>query len=255
MEPASPLKSLTTQLAPSNQQAHFLHNNSSHHKENNGSVSSSTNSLRMPITLTPPISLRLTSRNNPSKINATTAAVATAVHPNNNFQQQFSPDDNNSLFTNSSNNMQQFKIQNKNNNNNNINNLNNNHNNNNNNVNNNNNLITNGIPRNNGHIKQQAITKNRLNATNAAVAALDQNNKFTPDTEFVADFGSVNVFATTITKSTTTINGFSENNHKFMNGGSKQNGNSTNEEMANANFADFDHNPIYNAAGNLKNIF
>lgn len=80
-------------------------------------------------------------------------------------------------------------------------------------------------------------TKNRLNG-----------NKFTPDTDFVADFGSASIF-----------NGSATNGKKLLNGSGgpliestlQQNGQPSSDN-ANADFADFDHNPIYNAAGKKK---
>lgn len=125
--------------------------------------------------------------------------------------------------------------------------------------NNNNHNVSNGINRNNGLTTTNAnanATKNRLNAT-----YLDNNNKFTPDTEFVADFGSAHIFNATSTNATSnTSSNFTNGNatHKFMNGGRTHTAVESNEvtasngitDSANENFADFDHNPIYNAAGN-----
>lgn len=122
---------------------------------------------------------------------------------------------------------------------------------------------------------QNVITKNSLNLQQSA-AILENTNKFTPDADFVADFNSANIFnaqttsanATPVTplKATTTnVTNGTTNNHnnnvisKSFNGnGPMTNGNGTNGTTtngfddgsdANANFADFEHNTIYNAAG------
>lgn len=169
------------------------------------------------IQLTPPISLRLTSRN--QKSNGLAVAAAT-----NNFQQLFSPDDN--VTNNNNNNLHM----------------------NNNNSNNNKSQLTNGIAR-NGLSSTATNTKNRLNG--ATSSALDKN-KFTPDTEFVADFGAAHIFngGGTTSSPANHVNG----NHKFMNGNSEAH--NAGSDNANADFADFDHNPIYNAAGNFfVNVF
>lgn len=118
----------------------------------------------------------------------------------------------------------------------------------------------------NGHLGQNVITKNSLNLQTTATPASDNNNTFTPDTDFVADFGSANIFNATEQISTgrataTMRNNASSNGHSNTIANGKYlihtatNGaeNDMNDEQknANANFADFDHNPIYNAAGKL----
>lgn len=131
-----------------------------------------------------------------------------------------------------------------------------------------------------------------LQTTSKASSAIDNNNKFT-DTEFVADFSSANIFnanaatatATRATGATTipssaigggsgnsnvvTSNGHGTANHNgigtFLNRPNStatshmmagQNGTENSaigDNNANANFADFEHNPIYNAAGKYIN--
>lgn len=140
-----------------------------------------------------------------------------------NFQQQFTPDDSTNSLFNQTNQQQQIRL-------------------NNNNTNNNNPL--NGLNRNGLNL---ATTKN----------CLENNNKFTPETEFIADFSSANIF---------NANGINSNNN---NGNCLKNGNGgdssskvingvaeTNTTENGENFADFDHNPIYNAnSGNYFLIF
>lgn len=122
----------------------------------------------------------------------------------------------------------------------------------------------------NGINGQHVITKNSLNLQSTMSSIVDNNNKFTPDADFVADFGSANIFnATAGTAKSTVGNGTiapppAVNGHTahqngintFLNGTSssaaghngRENG-ANGGSNANANFADFDHNPIYNAAG------
>lgn len=175
------------------------------------------------ITLTPPTSLRLP-RNN----NLPAGQTQNLQNLNGrNFQQQFTPDDSTSSLFNQTN-QQQIRL----------------------NINNNNNVNNplNGLNRNGLNL---AATKN----------GLENNNKFTPETEFVADFGSANIF---------NANGIHSNNNNgcLKNGGSTGTGDSNNVMNGVAessstttngeNFADFDHNPIYNASsGNycFFNIF
>lgn len=114
-----------------------------------------------------------------------------------------------------------------------------------NNNNNNKSQLTNGIVR-NGLSSTATNTKIRLNG--ATSSALDKN-KFTPDTEFVADFGSAHIFNGGGTTSSPALSNHVNGNHKFMNGNGETH--NVGSDNANADFADFDHNPIYNAAGNL----
>ena len=87
-------------------------------------------------------------------------------------------------------------------------------------------------------------------------------NKFTPDTEFVADFSKANIF-NQMASSANSCNGKLSNGlegkvttHQqstVTNGNSNNNNNNNNGEM-NENFADFEHNTIYNAAGMSRTI-
>lgn len=93
-------------------------------------------------------------------------------------------------------------------------------------------------------------------------------NLFTPDTDFVADFGSANIFDALNNKPS--INNTSTNNtNNLLNGnatlhhsngveltnGHQNNGNNGNNGSVDENFADFEHNTIYNAAGELVLAF
>lgn len=135
-----------------------------------------------------------------------------------NFQQQFTPDDStNSLFNQT--NQQQIRL---------------------NNNNNNNNNPLNGLNRNGLNL---ASTKN----------CLENNNKFTPETEFIADFSSANIFNANGINSNNNNgsclkNGFGGDSNKVKHGVADANSTENGE-----NFADFDHNPIYNA--NSGNYF
>lgn len=103
----------------------------------------------------------------------------------------------------------------------------------------------------NNNSVQNGNTANRANLNlNAAAATLQNGNsghngqngfssKFTPDTpEFVADFGQASVYNST--------NSLSSN-------GSTNKGSEPTKNDRNANFADFENNQIYNAAG--KHLF
>ena len=215
MEPASPLKSITntTQLPPSATQTsqQNAQQTSATANKTNGNSSSLWGGFGIP----PPSTLRLNGITKPK------------------FDQQFTPDDSN-LFN------QSNGIKLPNGNSNNSHGLLNGFNRSTNQINNNNNN------NNNNNRNQNVITKNSLN--------LDNNNKFTPDADFVADFGSA--FNGAVTAPATIPNGNAPANGlpngKVTNGTNGTNGheNGNNSTNANENFADFDHNPIYNAAGN-----
>lgn len=126
--------------------------------------------------------------------------------------------------------------------------------------------------------QQHVITKNSLNPQAAAATAtsnLGNNNLFTPDADFVADFSKANIF--NAMNSTATMQSNNNNNkqihmngngttidnvnakisrpngmHKMENGNT--NGTPAHQINENENFADFEHNTIYNAAGNNKNF-
>ncbi|XP_031624684.1 arf-GAP domain and FG repeat-containing protein 1 isoform X2 [Contarinia nasturtii] len=117
---------------------------------------------------------------------------------------------------------------------------------------------SNGLSNNNNGT---AVTNGfNLNGSNT-----ENNNLFTPDTDFVADFGSANIFDAlnnkpSINNNSTnnkTIllqgnsNGFNHSNGVQLTNGNQTNGNATTNlnKSADENFADFEHNTIYNAAG------
>lgn len=107
---------------------------------------------------------------------------------------------------------------------------------------------------------QNVITKNSLNsqASMAATSAND-NDQFTPDSDFVADFGSANIFNASELNNNNKINNNNKNNNHeshtlatTANTITNDNRHSEQQTNANANFADFEHNPIYNAAGKYR---
>lgn len=104
-------------------------------------------------------------------------------------------------------------------------------------------------------------------------------NLFTPDSEFVADFSSANIFDalnqkpsinninnnhTISTNKSIQLNGVAKhtlngidmsngNGNQQMNGNGNGNGNNSFNDNGDENFADFEHNTIYNAAGEFAN--
>lgn len=246
----------------------------------NGNSNKDGSALRA-ITLTPPTSIRLTSSRNkngtkPNGIVQSTSGTTTVNNSlNNNFHEQFTSDP---AKVKNLNDARQWlydnrdKIENNNNNNFNTNNM--------------SNGLTNGTTTNHNHHHQHNNhypngllsnhdTKNSLLSNGLSI---DNNNKFTPDTDFVADFGSASIFDATALSSSTTpaaatinhnncinnnnnnhngCNNNSNNSNKLVNGtvtgaNTLQNGSTaTTVKNANADFADFDHNPIFNASGNL----
>lgn len=114
----------------------------------------------------------------------------------------------------------------------------------------------------NGNKLNGNTTKNGFHQSGAANV---QNNLFTPDSDFVADFSSANIFDALNNKPSmdngstkpTLLNGHSN--------GVETNGNATHtngnglaptdvNKQFDENFADFEHNTIYNAAGKLRKI-
>lgn len=98
----------------------------------------------------------------------------------------------------------------------------------------------------NGGGHQNGIT------SNLSGIVANNNNKFTPDADFVADFGSANIFNAT-QSSTTMVNNTANGTSKIVNGnvssGQQQQQQINGNGGTNENFADFEHNPIYNSAG------
>lgn len=148
--------------------------------------------------------------------------------------------------------------------------------------------FTNGFHGNGHHFQQKpnVITKNNFDLhqqlSTATTSNIDNNNLFTPDSDFVADFSSANIFnamnnpsnngnsSNGIASKAIHLNGITNGNGNHINGIDKlANGNQSNgsngfttangfNDVANENFADFEHNTIYNAAGKLakqKNSF
>ncbi|XP_059618584.1 arf-GAP domain and FG repeat-containing protein 1 isoform X2 [Phlebotomus argentipes] len=180
------------------------------------SVATTTNSVTLDntavlksITLTPPQSLRL--HNNKSARSTTKGTV--------NFQHQFTPDSETSLFNLGN---SQTRLNN-----------------------NNNNSVG-------GH--QNGLTSDTTSSSNlSGIVANNNNHKFTPDTDFVADFGSATIF--NATSSATMVNTTAKSPGKIANGTNNPSSASSGQQQVNGNggvnenFADFEHNTIYNSAG------
>lgn len=242
MEPASPLKSITntTQLAPSQtvQTAGIASKSSTDNSSNASSVSSTANS-------------KINHNSNETKI------------ANLSFPQLFTADDNN-LFSHNNNNSSSLS---------NANNLQQNSHNGNGLSNGSGNLL-NGYNRTTAS-NQNVITKNSLNLQQSASNnnnnnnnsssnnnnnynhSNNNNNKFTPDADFEADFSSANIYnatnASSLAKPAVTSNGYQLNGFSKLANGTASDSiqtNGTGDKNANENFADFEHNTIYNAAGN-----
>nr|XP_019549911.2 arf-GAP domain and FG repeat-containing protein 1 isoform X2 [Aedes albopictus] len=242
LEPASPLKSLpsnTTSSTTSLSASNGISTSSSNLSSRNGAE----NLVPLKtITLTPPTSLRLSRTNSNSSSglngNSSQASSVTGSSTNLKFQQQFTPDDSN-FFSDppkilpptpqkhSSHHHQRL----------------------------------------NGTVNGNAFERSQKNglltsASNGHTNSSNSNNnanKFTPDSDFVADFSNANIVSVN-GGATTASNGLKNSgNHKLSNG-FNENGNLTNGYHQNQNgngqpngeienFADFEHNTIYNAAG------
>lgn len=125
-------------------------------------------------------------------------------------------------------------------------------------------IVTNGFSLSVKNAKD-VIAKNGFHLPPPASKA-DKNNLFTPDTDFVADFGSANIFdalnkpsINNNNSSSSSILSIGHSNGHHTNGvesinGNQINGNTTTDLNKNAgeNFADFEHNTIYNAAGEFQ---
>lgn len=239
----------TTQLAPSHSLNAQTAVSTAASTKSSADSNNTTSAALWSISLTPPTSSR--------PINRTNGSGGGHKSSKTQFQQAF--DDDNSLFN------QTSGVRLNNNNQNNVNSGSNSH----------NVFNGNGIGSSNGNANilngingQHVITKNSLNLQSTVSSNVD-NNKFTPDADFVADFGSANIFNATAGSATSTVgNGMiapppAVNGHTahqngintFLNGTTSTAGHNGQENganggsNANANFADFDHNPIYNAAG------
>lgn len=253
LEPASPLKSLptngttsTTATAPSSSTLASATNGNGSSTNINSSTSSNSSSKNgaenlvplKTITLTPPTSLRL-SRTSSNSSSGLTNGSHTGSSTNLKFQQQFTPDDSNFFSSDppkilpptpqkhSSNHHQRL----------------------------------NGTTVSGSNFERNQKNGLLTSTTNGINAA----NKFTPDTDFVADFSNANIIvnANPVTTSTTTLttpvtaNGLKNgtNHRRLSNGFGSENGNGLipnghrNGSGETENFADFEHNTIYNAAG------
>lgn len=250
LEPASPLKSLptngttsaTTAASSSSSSSSTLAsatngngsstNINSSTSSNNSSSSKNGAENLVPlktITLTPPTSLRL-SRTSSNSSGGLANGSHTGSSTNLKFQQQFTPDDSNFFSSDppkilpptpqkhSSNHHQRL----------------------------------NGSATVNG-------TNFERNQKNGLLTSTITNgiNKFTPDTDFVADFSNANIIVNAATTTATTANGLkngtSSSNHRRLSNGFSENGNGLipngHRNGETENFADFEHNTIYNAAG------
>ncbi|XP_038108301.1 arf-GAP domain and FG repeat-containing protein 1 [Culex quinquefasciatus] len=249
LEPASPLKSLptngttsaTTASSSSSSSTLASATNGNGSSTNiNGSTSSNNSSSSSKngaenlvplktITLTPPTSLRL-SRTSSNSSGGLANGSHTGSSTNLKFQQQFTPDDSNFFSSDppkilpptpqkhSSNHHQRL----------------------------------NGSATVNG-------TNFERNQKNGLLTSTITNgiNKFTPDTDFVADFSNANIIVNAATTTTTTTanglkNGTGSSNHRRLSNGFSENGNGLipngHRNGETENFADFEHNTIYNAA-------
>lgn len=256
LEPASPLKSLPTNgttsattasssssssstlASATNGNGSSTNINSSTSSNNNSSSKNGAENLvpLKTITLTPPTSLRL-SRTSSNSSGGLANGSHTGSSTNLKFQQQFTPDDSNFFGSDppkilpptpqkhSSNHHQRL----------------------------------NGSATVNG----SNFERNQKNGllTSTITNGINATNKFTPDTDFVADFSNANIIVNAATTTTTTANGLkngggSSSNHRRLSNGFSENGNGLipngHRNGETENFADFEHNTIYNAAGELK---
>lgn len=233
LEPASPLKSIQTsqQLVKSST-----------------TISSNDNIAALKsITLTPPSSLRLFKQNSSHHQQQNQATMQNSQQQNqntvnaiNNFQHQFTPEESHSLF-NQTNQQHQTRL---------------------------NNNQLNGLNRNDLNIVSQQVGSTKAstnligNKNNATFISGDSSitNKFTPDSDFIADFGKATIFNATNVNEINKRNDHlinNNNNNKHQNNLNNNNSsikiqNQAKNGLINGNgenFADFEHNVIYNAAG------
>lgn len=179
------------------------------------------------ITLTPPSSLRLFKPNS-THHQQHQQQTQNSSQPQNNtnipngFNQQFTPEDSNDLFKTTTNNQNHKKVN------------------------------------SHGNNTENVVNRNGINYNQLQSSTTNFNgdtkfqNKFTPESDFVADFGKANIF---VAPSSSTAHG-TNNNHKNGLNGYNHNSIKTISNTSNGtgsangeNFADFEHNVIYNAAG------
>uniref|UniRef100_A0A453YNI8 Arf-GAP domain-containing protein n=2 Tax=Anopheles funestus TaxID=62324 RepID=A0A453YNI8_ANOFN len=235
LEPASPLKSLPT-------------NASSSLTSLSGGSSKNANESLVPLktpTLTPPATLRLNRTNSGScnglnNVNTSSSSLPGAMGVGAQFQQQFTPDDSGFFGseppkilppTPQKNHMLQrkngIKIK----------------------------QPSNGLPPTYGRNQKNGLL-NSSTAGGLSGSSGDINaNKFTPDADFVADFGSATIVNNVSNGgshygSTSSLKNGHSNSDNGVGLYAQHNGNyekTSTREME--NFADFDHNPIFNSAG------
>lgn len=246
LEPASPLKSLptngttTTTTASSSSlvaangngvggSSTNINGNSSSNNSSSSSKNGTENLVPLKtITLTPPTSLRLSRTSSNSSGGLTNGNSHTGSSTNLKFQQQFTPDDSN-FFSDPP-------------------------------------KISPPTPQKHSRDHHQRLNgsfeRNQKNglltSTTNGNGLIPAGNKFTPDSDFVADFNNANIIVNAATAVATGQNGLKNgSNHRRLSNGFSENGNGLipnghrngngNGEVE--NFADFEHNTIYNAAG------
>ncbi|XP_041779199.1 putative GPI-anchored protein pfl2 isoform X1 [Anopheles merus] len=242
LEPASPLKSLPT-------------NASSSLTSLSGGSNKNANESLVPLktpTLTPPATLRLNRTNSGScnglnNVNSSSSSLPGAMGGGTQFQQQFTPDDSGFFSADppkilpptpqKSHILQRkngIKIK---------------------------QHPANGLPATYGRNQKNGLLNNS-STTGLSGSSGDINaNKFTPDADFVADFGSATIVnnvsnggshygSTSSLKNTNAVSDNGTGLYALHNG---NNGEVPTREME--NFADFDHNPIFNSAENMKSYF
>lgn len=238
LEPASPLKSLpsnTTSATVSLSANNGISTSSSNLSSRNGAE----NLVPLKtITLTPPTSLRLSRTNSNSSSglngNSSQASSVTGSSTNIKFQQQFTPDDSN-FFSDPPKILPPTPQKHSN----------------------HHHLRLNGTV--NGSAFERSQKNGLLTSAGNGHTHSANDNKFTPDSDFVADFSNANIVS--VNGAATANNGLKNSgNHKLSNG-FNENGNLANEHQQTQNgtngqtngdienFADFEHNTIYNAAG------
>uniref|UniRef100_A0A182U9U5 Arf-GAP domain-containing protein n=1 Tax=Anopheles melas TaxID=34690 RepID=A0A182U9U5_9DIPT len=236
LEPASPLKSLPT-------------NASSSLTSLSGGSNKNANESLVPLktpTLTPPATLRLNRTNSGScnglnNVNASSSSLPGAMGGGTQFQQQFTPDDSGFFSadppkilppTPQKSHILQRK-----------------------------NGIkmkqhpANGLPATYGRNQKNGLLNNSSAAGLSGSSGDINANKFTPDADFVADFGSATIVNNASnggshygsTSSLKNSNAVSDNGTGLYAQHNGNNGEVSTREME--NFADFDHNPIFNSAG------
>ncbi|XP_053693806.1 uncharacterized protein DDB_G0283357 [Sabethes cyaneus] len=231
LEPASPLKSLSASTSNSTSSLPVSNGHSSSNNNINSRNGTENNVPLKTITLTPPTSLRLsrTNSNSSGGLNGNgshTSSSVTSSSTNLKFQQQFTPDDSNFFSEtppkilpptpqkHSSNHHQRL------------------------------NGAVNGV----GNF-ERSQRNGLLTSCNSS------GNKFTPDSDFVADFSNANIVSVNGTTSNGSTGSKSNGINRLSNGFNDKtnltNGHPHGSDME--NFADFEHNQIYNAAGEFLN--